>query len=182
MWYAGNPRSLAGQVEGLEPGVEARNSAISASIRTLVRALTNWGPATWETISINNAPEGAEMETTMSLFRTTIAATAIVAGMLASNAASAYERWINVHNAAGVDLVEVRISDIDNNSWGPDLVSGYIPSGYVDTLDPVNTRGYCRFDILLGYSDGSTAEIYDVNLCEATDLYTDGYYFEVRTI
>ena len=118
----------------------------------------------------------------MNLFRTTIAAVTVAAGLVTANAASAFERWINVHNVGNADLVEVRISDIDNRSWGPDLVSGYIPSGYVDTLDPVNTRGYCRFDILLGYSDGSTAEIYDVNLCEAVDLVTDGYTYEVRTI
>lgn len=118
----------------------------------------------------------------MNLFRTTIAALTVSAGLVAANAASAFERWINVHNVANVDLVEVRISDIDNNSWGPDLVGGYIPSGWVDTLDPMNTRGYCRFDILLGYSDGSTAEIYDVNLCEATDLHTDGYTYQITTI
>ena len=122
------------------------------------------------------------METTMNLFSTAIATVTVAAGLVAANAASAYERWINVHNVANAALVEVRISDIDNRSWGPDLVSGHIPSGYVDTIDPVNTRGYCRFDILLGYSDGSTAEIYDVNLCEAVDLVTDGYTYEVHTI
>jgi hypothetical protein len=117
----------------------------------------------------------------MNLFRTTTAFV-VAAGLAAANSASAYERWVDIHNVGNNTIVAVQISHIDTQSWGPDILPGVIPVGSVGQVDPVNTQGYCRFDVRLSYDDGSTADIYDVNLCEALDLVTDGYTYEVYTI
>ncbi len=118
----------------------------------------------------------------MNLFRTTSAAFVVVAGLLAANAASAYERWVDIHNVGDATVVAVQVSDIDRNDWGPDILTGVIAVGGAAEVDPPLTRGYCRFDIRLTYQDGSTADIYDVNLCEAVDLVTDGYTYDLYTI
>jgi hypothetical protein len=122
------------------------------------------------------------MEMKMNLFRTTIAAVALTASLVAANAAAAYERWINIHNVGDVAIVAVQVSDIGRDDWGPDILRGDIPVGYYNEVDPPQTRGYCRFDIRLTYDDGSTSDIYDVNLCEAVDLVTDGYTYRLTTI
>ena len=116
------------------------------------------------------------------MIRTLLAAAAVAIGVFSATGASALERWINLHNQANVALVDVRISHIRTTEWGPNLLYGYIPSGWVDTLNPAWHDGYCRFDIYLGYADGTDSTIMDVNLCEALDLYTDGYTYEIRTI
>jgi hypothetical protein len=127
-------------------------------------------------------PEGQSMETKMNTIRTALAAAALVAGVFSANAASAFERWIEVVNTAGVSVVEVRISHIDNRRWGPDILPGVIAPGRSAVVDPVNIQGYCRFDVEVTYADGLVADIRDVNLCEALTIETDGYYYQVYTI
>jgi hypothetical protein len=122
------------------------------------------------------------METKMNLFRTATAAFVVAASLVAANAAYAYERWVNIHNVGDLAIVAVQASDIGRNDWGPDILRGDIPVGYYNQVDPPTTRGYCRFDIRLTYDDGSTSDIYDVNLCEAVDLVTDGYTYDLYTI
>ena len=54
----------------------------------------------------------------MTMFRNTIAAVAVTAGMFTANGAFAYERWIDIHNVGDSTLVAVQISDIDRTDWG----------------------------------------------------------------
>jgi hypothetical protein len=122
------------------------------------------------------------METKMNLFRTMTAAFVVAASLATAGSANAFERWINVYNVSDLMVTAVQISHVDTQSWGSNILYGVIPAGGVNTVDPVNTQGYCRFDIRLSYEDGSTAAIYDVNLCEALDLVTDGWTYEVFTI
>ncbi len=118
----------------------------------------------------------------MNTIRTAFAAATLIAGLATANAASAYERWVEVANTANVSIVEVRISDIDNRNWGPNILPGTIRPGHSLVVDPVGTRGYCRFDIEVTYADGLVADIYDVNLCEALTISTDGYHYNLTTI
>ncbi len=171
----------------LEPPAIPQFSRPIPSRSPLVRRLTNGGPAAFYITVIATAqgqakPRGQEMEMKMNLFRTATAAFVIAAGLAAANSASAYERWVDIHNVADTTVVAIQISDINNNHWGPDILSGVIPANGVGEVDPVNTRGYCRFDIRLTYADGSAADIHDVNLCEATDVVTDGYTYDVYSI
>jgi len=116
------------------------------------------------------------------MIRTLLAATAVAIGVFSATGASAFERWVNIYNQANATLVDVRISHIDTREWGPNILYASIPSGGVNWVEPVYNAGYCRFDIYLGYADGTESTIMDVNLCEALDLYTDGYTYELRTI
>ena len=118
----------------------------------------------------------------MNFFRTATAAFVVAASLATAGSANAFERWINVHNTSYLMVTAVQISNIRTQQWGPNILYGVIPAGSATTVDPVFTQGYCRFDIRLSYEDGSTAAIYDVNLCEAVDLVTDGYSYEVYTI
>jgi hypothetical protein len=122
------------------------------------------------------------MEMMMNLFRTSVAAALVVAGAFAASGASAYERWVEIANTARVSIVEVRISDVDNRNWGPNILYGSIGPMASGVVDPVKTRGYCRFDVQVTYADGLVADIYNVNLCEALTISTDGYYYDVTTI
>jgi hypothetical protein len=123
------------------------------------------------------------MEMKMNALRNTAAAAALlVAGTLTASSASAYERWLEIVNAADTTVVEVHISHIDNRYWGPNILPLAITPGRSVVVDPVNTQGYCRFDIELNYADGTHADIRDVNLCEALQLVTDGYTYDLYTI
>jgi len=123
-----------------------------------------------------------EMKMNTKMIRNSFAAALVVVGALAANAASAYERWVKIENTAATAVVSVQISHINDNFWGPDILPGIIQAHSGAVVDPVNVQGYCRFDVKLSYADGTTAEIRDVNLCEALSIATDGYSYQVTTI
>jgi hypothetical protein len=116
------------------------------------------------------------------MIRTMLATAALAIGVVSATGASAFERWVNIYNQAGSTLVDVRITHIGTRDWGPNILYTAISPGGVHWVEPVYNDGYCRFDILLTYADGMESSIMDVNLCEALDLYTDGYTYEIRTI
>ncbi len=118
----------------------------------------------------------------MNLFRTMAAAFVVAGSLAAAGSASAYERWVDIHNIGDSNIVGVRISDIGRNDWGYNLLNGVIPANGVGEVEPYRNRGYCRFDVQVTYADGSAWDIYDVNLCEATDIVTDGPSYEVYSI
>ncbi len=123
-----------------------------------------------------------EMKMNTKMIRNSFAAALVVVGALTANAASAYERWVKINNTADTAVLAVQISHINDNFWGPDILPGVIQAHSGAVVDPVNTQGYCRFDVRLSYADGTTAEIRNVNLCEALSITTDGYAYRVTTI
>jgi hypothetical protein len=121
------------------------------------------------------------METTMTFFRTTIAAAAVLTGMFAANAASAYEHWIDIVNNGNSAIYSVFITNVADSRYGRDLLGDYvIPAGYQQRLEPDFNNGYCRFDVLITYETGEEVKLWGVNLCEATSITTDGYGSTVR--
>lgn len=101
----------------------------------------------------------------------TMAVTLALALAYASTA-SAYERWINVHNDDnyGEYIVGVYFAHLDANYWGPNLIGDTIPPGYYQTVyPPGNMQGYCRGDILVTFSNGYEETARNVNFCEETD-------------
>lgn len=125
---------------------------------------------------------------TQSLLRATrsplgaraLAATVAAGAVLAASSAQTYERWIDIANYGDCPIVLLQISHVDTNDWGGDLLgSGVIPAGDTVRVEPRHPRGYCRFDVLLTFADGTEQAIWDVNLCEATDLVADGWGYDV---
>ncbi|TIQ33103.1 MAG: hypothetical protein E5X48_25180 [Mesorhizobium sp.] len=112
-------------------------------------------------------------------FTRTASALVVAAGLLSAGVASAHERWVNINNAGSSEIVGVYIKNIDTPWWGRDLLgSYYIDAGYEMTVDPRRPEGYCRFDVLMQFADGSETVAWDQNLCVLTDLIVDesGYY------
>jgi hypothetical protein len=123
------------------------------------------------------------MEMTMTLFRNTIAAVAVTAGLFAANTAFAFERWVDIVNNGSASIYSVHITNVDDRSYGRDLLGDYmIPAGYEMRIEPDINNGYCRFDVLVTYETGHEVTMWGVNLCEATTIYTDGYGWDVDYI
>lgn len=123
------------------------------------------------------------METTMNLFRTAIAAVTVAAGLVAANAAAAYERWLDIVNVGDSAIYSVFATHVDDSDYGRDLLGDYvIPVGDAFRVEPDVNNGYCRFDLLITYETGEEVALWGVNLCEATTLYTDGYGWDVDYI
>lgn len=123
------------------------------------------------------------MEMTMTMFRNTIAAVAVAAGLFAANTASAFERWVDVVNNGSSAIYSVYITNVDDRSYGRDLLGEYmIPAGYEMRVEPDINNGYCRFDVLVTYETGQEVTLWGVNLCEATTIRTDGRNWDVDYI
>lgn len=121
-------------------------------------------------------------------FTTTIRALATAAAVAVATMTSAsaddLARWVYVNNVSDEFAIEaIHISHVDDNMWGPDLIAGYgLEPGEYAQVEPIVDAGYCRFDVLLVMDDGYEMVLPDVNLCEATDIYTDGYDYDVQYI
>ncbi len=119
----------------------------------------------------------------MTPFRNMIAAAIVVAGTFAANAASAFERWVDVVNSGSSAIYSIYITNVDDRSYGRDLLGNYtIPAGYEMRVEPDLDNGYCRFDVLITYETGEEVTLWGVNLCEATTIHTDGRNFDVDFI
>jgi hypothetical protein len=103
---------------------------------------------------------------------------ALAAAVLGLSAfqASAYERWFNLVNDTSNTIVSVRITNVDDPSFhGRNLLGGrVVRPGYSTDIEPVRHQGYCRFDLELTYANGDRQSIWNVNLCEATEVVTHG--------
>jgi hypothetical protein len=82
------------------------------------------------------------------------------------------QRWVDIVNHADQAIYYVRISNIDDPYYGEDVLGAdtIIEPHTAFRVEPPAHNGYCRFDILLTYQDGTELAVRDVNLCEATDI------------
>jgi hypothetical protein len=102
---------------------------------------------------------------------------AVAAGVLGLTTfqASAHQRWFDLVNDTGSTIVAVRATNIDDPSFGRDLLGHYvIRPGRSMQIEPVRHHGYCRFDLELTFDNGARQSIWDVNLCEAVQVVTRG--------
>ena len=130
----------------------------------------------------NDADTTNPKETTMNKFTTALFAVVLSAGAVVSTASLAhasygdgYERWVDIVNLSGMEIWSVQISNIDNPTWPRfDLLRGDVIDGYDQArVEPPHPQGYCRFDALITYADGTEVPVWDVNLCEATTIEVD---------
>ncbi|TPM46201.1 hypothetical protein FJ951_14365 [Mesorhizobium sp. B2-2-3] len=112
-------------------------------------------------------------------FTRTASALVVAASLFSAGTASAHQRWVDISNVGSSEIVGVYISNIDKQNWGRNLLGSYsIDVGYEMTVDPRRPEGYCRFDVLMEFADGSQTIAWDQNLCELTDVVVSesGYY------
>ena len=114
-----------------------------------------------------------------TFLRNALVASTLVAGLATASSAFAFDRTVDISNVSNSTIVGVQISDIGRGDWGYNLLNNVVPAGYVVEIAPDVTRGYCRFDVQLTYANGDVWDIYDVNLCDATDIVTDGPNYRV---
>ena len=95
-------------------------------------------------------------------------------------------RNFNFINNSDRTVVHVEVSNIAKNYYDPiDLLGDEtLAPGESTTIEPFDDKGWCRFDIRVTFRNGSSQEIGDVNLCEATEVTTygrvnHGYYHSV---
>ena len=81
------------------------------------------------------------------------------------------DRSFDIVNRSNNAIFAVRASHIDRNSFGTDLLGAYVVQpGQWMHLWPVRHQGYCRFDVQIVFDNGDVQNIWDVNLCEASQL------------
>lgn len=84
-----------------------------------------------------------------------------------------YERWIDIVNLSrNTAILTVQMSNIEDSDFGPDLLgsSTVIEAHETVRVEPAVHDGYCRFDALITYEDGSEVEVWDFNACESTEI------------
>jgi hypothetical protein len=94
-----------------------------------------------------------------------------LSSLRASAALDDIDRSFDLVNHSRQTVDSVRISNIDDDSWGPNLLDGdtIAPWGFLK-LQPFQSLGYCRFNIKVDFQNGSSETISDVNLCEANKV------------
>jgi hypothetical protein len=84
------------------------------------------------------------------------------------------QRWINVVNNSRVTIREFYMTDVDTRGWGDDrLGDKVIEPGDGLRIMPTRRqreREYCRFDMLVVFSNDARVERRGVNLCVTSDL------------
>lgn len=86
--------------------------------------------------------------------------------------ADQYQRWVEIINHGIGTVKSVHITTIAEPypyRWG-DVLGGRIYAGHSAIVEPYYDGGYCRFDIMVGYEDGTEVPVWDVNLCTATTV------------
>ena len=99
----------------------------------------------------------------------------VVAGfMLAATAAAAdnIDRNVRIHNDTGVTIYRFYSTNSGADHWGSDVMgNSTLPSGSSMRLNFDNQYDYCQFDFRAEFSDGSSLQKNNVNVCEIGDYY-----------
>jgi hypothetical protein len=95
--------------------------------------------------------------------------------LLASSLAApvlAQDRSVRIHNNTGVTLYRFYSTDSGSKKWGNDVMgSSTLESGRSMKLNFDNRYGYCEFDFLAVFEDGTELTRANVNVCEIADYY-----------
>lgn len=79
---------------------------------------------------------------------------------------------IDIVNESSSEISAIHMTDIDEPTTGRDLLGQYtLPAGYkVAGLQPDLDEGYCRYDLIVTFEDGSSSMLNDFNACEALQV------------
>lgn len=108
-----------------------------------------------------------------------VAALALAAAGIASPAGAAgtsadedgQYRWLHIVNRSSVPIHYFYMTDVHTRSWGNDLLGRRtVEPGEAVRVFPnrvQSARGYCRFDLRIGFAGGQRTEVRAFNLCRA---------------
>jgi hypothetical protein len=133
--------------------------------------------------AISQTEERIEMFTTFHFANAVKAASlALAVGLGVTSVAHAdeYERWIFVYNSGSSEIVDIRMISVYDPVLSPNLLFGaYIGAGEDMIVEPLDDEGYCFFDVLIEYADGSEVALWEVDLCTATSVTVDEWDYEI---
>ena len=110
----------------------------------------------------------------LRLFGATLGVLAALTGTALAGAYDDLERWVNVHNISDETLWSVYLTDGGDHSV--DLLNEYtVAAGDMTTVEPYIDRGYCMYDAKFVFESGAEVVLWNVNLCEAVDIYVDDW-------
>lgn len=96
-----------------------------------------------------------------------IIASTVIGLISMSNSAIALDRRVEVVNNTRGRIVELAASPIDQNGWNYNMIAGSYIAAYSSIVaDMDDGTGYCRYDLIAKFSDGTVVEKYDVNVCK----------------
>jgi hypothetical protein len=105
-----------------------------------------------------------------------VSALALAAAFVVVTAGSAFalDRHVKIHNRSSTTLTEFYASNVRTNDYEEDILDdGVIKSGRAMNINIDDGTGYCKYDFLAVFSDGSQAKKNNVNVCEVSDFYFD---------
>ena len=90
---------------------------------------------------------------------------------VAVSGASALDRRVQVNNLTSYDIVEFYASNTGTTDWEEDILgTGILAAGESVTINIDDGSGYCKFDFLTVFSDGTDLVTSDNNVCELSEF------------
>ena len=91
-----------------------------------------------------------------------------------SGSAFALNRHVHIHNNTSVVMSEFYASNVGAKDYEENILgSDVIEAGDSWDINIDDGTGYCRYDFLAVFDDGSKAKKDHVNVCEVSDFYFD---------
>lgn len=92
--------------------------------------------------------------------------------LAATSGASALNRHVRIHNSSSAAIEKFYASNVGTNDYEEDILgSDVIDSGDTWDINIDDGTGYCKYDFLAVFDDGSKAKKNNVNVCEVSDFY-----------
>lgn len=85
--------------------------------------------------------------------------------------AAALDRRVRINNVSSYDIIEFYASNTGSKSWEEDILGkNILPAGNSVVINIDDGSGYCKYDFLAVFSDGTKAQSTDNNVCELVDF------------
>lgn len=103
----------------------------------------------------------------LSITGVALAAIAATAGAtLALSRGYTYDKHIDIVNKSRREITGLYAADAGSDKWDNDFLGwNVLPPGYHVRINLDDGDGHCRFDLKVGFSDGSTEILRDLNVC-----------------
>jgi hypothetical protein len=86
--------------------------------------------------------------------------------------AAALNRHVRIHNDTSTTMDKFYASNVGTTNYEEDILgSDVIESGAAWDINIDDGTGYCKYDFLAVFSDGSEAKKDNVNVCKVGDFY-----------